>query len=114
MSKKNLDRYNRFRGKIVSFRVSNEENEVLHRKVALSGKTKQDYIISSILDKEIVVVGNSFVIRSVKKELKRFIELYGKELSVDDEEVMKWMLKMLMQFDEKKTNAKEENRGPRQ
>ena len=32
--------------------MSEEENELLNRKVALSGKTKQDYIIGSILEKK--------------------------------------------------------------
>ena len=50
MSRKNLDQKGRVRGKIVSFRVSPEEWEMLNRKVALSGHTKQDYIISSILE----------------------------------------------------------------
>ena len=49
--KKRIDRKGRIRGKIISFRVSNEEAEILDRKVTLSGHSKQDYIISSILEK---------------------------------------------------------------
>lgn len=55
MSQKVLDRKGRFRNKIISFRVSPEESIMLERKVKLSGLTKQDYLINSILDKEIVV-----------------------------------------------------------
>ena len=55
MSKKNLDRKGRFRNKIVSVRMSEEEAKLLDRRVLLSGLTKQDYIINSILDKEIAV-----------------------------------------------------------
>ena len=53
MSAKNLDQKGRLRSKIISFRTSPEENKLLDRKVLLSGYTKQDYIISCILKKEI-------------------------------------------------------------
>lgn len=45
MSAKSLDCKGRFRGKIVSFRCSEEENAALDVAVHLSGLTKQDYII---------------------------------------------------------------------
>lgn len=50
----------------MSFRMSPEEAEMLNRKIALSGKTKQDYIIGCILEKEIKVQGNPYVFRSLK------------------------------------------------
>lgn len=102
MSRKNLDRQGRLRGKIVSFRVSNEEAEMLNRKVALSGHTKQDYIISSILNKEIAVYGSPYVFRSLHDELIRFTSLYGTMVSEDDEEMMIWVLKMILAMKSKK------------
>lgn len=35
MSRKNRDKYNRFRSKIIAFRVSEEENKTLETKVVL-------------------------------------------------------------------------------
>lgn len=96
MSRKNLDQKNRVRGKIVSLRVSPEEWEMLNRKVALSGHTKQDYIISSILEKEIAVYGNPYVFRNLKEELIKFTSLYGTQISEEDEEMMVWTLKMII------------------
>lgn len=96
MSRKNLDQKNRVRGKIVSFRVSPEEWEMLNRKVALSGHTKQDYIISSILEKEIAVYGNPYMFRNLKEELIKFTSLYGTQISEEDEEMMVWTLKMII------------------
>lgn len=96
MSRKNLDQKDRVRGKIVSFRVSPEEWEMLNRKVALSGHTKQDYIISSILEKEIAVYGNPYVFRNLKEELIKFTSLYGTQISEEDEEMMVWTLKMII------------------
>lgn len=46
MSKKVLDQKGRFRNKIISFRMSPEESEMMDRKVASAGISKQDYIIN--------------------------------------------------------------------
>ena len=92
MSRKNYDNKGRLRNKVVAFRMSEEENELLNRKVALSGKTKQDYIIGSILEKEITVQGNPYVFRSLKDELVRFVNIYGTPIQDDDEEMMIWVL----------------------
>ncbi|WP_423837999.1 plasmid mobilization protein [Thomasclavelia spiroformis] len=96
MSKKNLDQKGRLCEKIVSFRVSPEEWEMLDRKVALSRHTKQDYIISCILEKEIAVYGNPYVFRNLKEELMKFTSLYGTQISEEDEEMMVWTLKMII------------------
>ena len=96
MSKKNVDQKGRFRNKIISFRVSEEEDKLLKRRVLLSGLTKQDYIINSILGKEIAVYGNPFVFRSLHDELVHFTNLYGTAIDSDDEEMMVWILEMIL------------------
>ena len=53
-----LDQQGRWRNKVVAFRMSPEEDEVLEAKVKLSGLTKQEYIIRRLTDREIIVVGN--------------------------------------------------------
>lgn len=73
MSAKNLDTKGRLRSKIVSFRVSPEESELLDAKVRLSGLTKQDYIIKRLTDKEIVIAGNPRVYKALKDELKEVL-----------------------------------------
>ena len=55
MSEKRLDRCGRWRNVIVAFRVSKEEGEAIDEAVALSGHSKQDYIISKLLNREVVV-----------------------------------------------------------
>ena len=50
MSEKNRDDKNRWRNVTIAFRMSPEENEELNNRVKLSGfRTKQDYIIQSVL-----------------------------------------------------------------
>lgn len=69
MSAKNLDNKGRFRGKIVSFRCSEEENALLDAAVKLSGLSKQDYIISKITNREVVVQPNTRVYKALKDKL---------------------------------------------
>lgn len=97
MSKKNLDRKGRFRNKIVSVRMSEEEAKLLDRRVLLSGLTKQDYIINSILGKEIAVYGNPYVFKNLYDELMHLIEMYGIEVeNDDDEEIIAITLQMIL------------------
>lgn len=58
MSAKNLDNYNRWRNKIVAFRVSPEEDVQIETAVRLTGLTKQDYITRRLLNRDVVVQGN--------------------------------------------------------
>ena len=69
MSAKNLDNKGRFRGKIVSFLMSAEENDMLDSFVRLSGHTKQDYIIQRVLQREISVTGNPRTYKALRNEL---------------------------------------------
>jgi len=69
MSAKNLDAKGRFRSITVGFRVSPEEGDLLDRMVALSGLTKQDYILKRLLDREIIVQGNPRVFKALKHQL---------------------------------------------
>ena len=81
MSAKVLDTKGRFRGKIVSFRCSEEENAALDVAVQLSGLTKQDYIISRVLPRDIVVQPNPRVYKALKDRL----ELVFTELKKNEE-----------------------------
>lgn len=69
MSAKVYDGKGRFRGKIVSFRCSDEENELLNAAVKLSGLTKQDYIIKKLTGSAVVVQPNPRVYKALKDTL---------------------------------------------
>ena len=53
-----LDYKGRWRNRTVAFRVSDGEAKLLNDLVALSGLTKQDYIIRRLLCRDVVVQGN--------------------------------------------------------
>lgn len=77
--------------------MSQEEAELLDRRVLVSGLTKQDYIINSLLGKEIAVYGNPYVFRSLQDELIKFISLYGKGIETEnDDEMIELALKTVL------------------
>ena len=97
MSKKNLDKRGRLRNVVVGFRMSEEEVDMLDRRVLISGLTKQDFIINSLLGKEVAVYGNPYVFRSLQDELIKFINLYGKGLeNENDDEMLELTLKTIL------------------
>lgn len=98
MSKKNLDQNGRLRNVVVGFRMSEEEEvDLLNRRVLISGLTKQEFIINSILGKEVTVYGNPYVFRSLQDELIKFIKLYGKGLEDEnDDEILELTLKTIL------------------
>lgn len=69
MSAKNRDEHNRWRNKTIAFRMSPEEAKLLDEFVKLSGLNKQDYLISRVLQREIVVQGNPRVYKALRNEL---------------------------------------------
>lgn len=85
MSKKNLDNHNRLRSKIVSFRMSPEEAQLLDNFVSLSGLNKQDYLISRVLQKDVIVQGNPKVYKALRNELTYLTNEFQNSSQVDDE-----------------------------
>lgn len=73
MSAKCLDQQGRWRNKVVAFRMSPEEDELLETAVRLSGLTKQEYIIRRLQEKEVVVTGNPRVYKALKNELAKVL-----------------------------------------
>ena len=89
MSAKSLDHKGRFRGKIVTFRCSEEENAALDTAVQLSGLTKQDYIIYRVLGREIIVQPNPRVYKALKDKLAMVLnELRKNESTAENSDLL--------------------------
>lgn len=100
--KKNLDQNGRLRNVVIEFRMSEEEVDLLNRRVLISGLTKQEFIINSMLGKEVTVYGNPYVFRSLQEELIRFINLYGTKIDNDaDDEMITLALKTILAMQKK-------------
>ena len=69
-----MDNYGRWRSVTVAFRMSEEEKDLLDAKVRISGLSKQDYIISRLLEWEIKVYGNPKVYKALKDQMKEILE----------------------------------------
>ena len=74
MSAKRVDAKNRWRNVMVSFRASPEEAQQLDRLVALSGLTKQAYIMKRLADREITVESNPRVYKALRIEMSRILQ----------------------------------------
>ena len=74
MSLKVYDKQGRWRNKTVAFRISPEEDKQLEKAVALSGLTKQDYIIRRLQNKDVVVIGNPCVYKALRNQLVEVLE----------------------------------------
>lgn len=71
---KRLDHQGRWRNKVVAFRVSQEESELIDSMVRLSGLTKQDYIIRRLQCQDIVVQGNPRVYKALRDQMVQILQ----------------------------------------
>ena len=71
---KNLAYKGRWRNKTVAFRVSEEEAKLIDTQVALSGLTKQDYIIRRLQCRDVVVQGNPRVYKALRNQMADIYE----------------------------------------
>ena len=85
MSEKNRDSKNRWRSVTIAFRMSPEEDKELDHRVKLCGyRTRQDYIIESVLHQNITAVGNPLMLVQFRRQLKN-IETELKRINSSDE-----------------------------
>ena len=69
-----LDAKGRWRNRTVGFRVSEEEAKMIDRMVALSGLTKQEYILRKLMDWEVTVQGNPRVYKALRNQMAEIYE----------------------------------------
>lgn len=74
MSHKKQDGHNRYWSRTIGFRCSPEENEKINIAVSRSGLEKQEYIVSKLFDRTIVVQGNCRIHRAVCDWLGEVLE----------------------------------------
>lgn len=74
MSAKNRDEHGRWRSKTIAFRVTPEENEQIIALAKLSGMSKQDYLISRSMNRDMVIAGNPRVHKALKQQMQQLIQ----------------------------------------
>lgn len=83
--KKNLDHKNRWRNKLVAFRMSPEEAEQLNYFAMLSGLTKQEYLINRALQKDVIVNGNPRVYKALHNLFRENLQELKRLEKISDE-----------------------------
>ena len=79
MSHKSRDKKGRWRNKTIAFRASEEENRAINEAAALSGLSKQEYIITRLQNRDVVVVGNPRVFKTLRAKMEDiYEEFFGK------------------------------------
>ena len=84
MKKKNRDENGRWRNRTIGFRVSPEEDAEINALVALSGLTKQDYIINRLCNRDVVVMGNPRVHKALKAQMEELYQEFTRLCSASD------------------------------
>jgi hypothetical protein len=64
----------RKRYRTVAFRMSENEWQELEKRVKLSGRQKQDYLIKSVLHQKIVVIGNQIQFERLRSTLNEIAD----------------------------------------
>ena len=104
MAERMMEKKNRWRNVIVAFRASPEESEEINKRVKLLGyRTKQEYLIHSVLNQEVVATGNPLMLVQFRKQLKSIEEQLNRinHVSEIDEELftpIRTMIEILEAF----------------
>lgn len=69
------DYKNRKRYITIGFRVSPEQRDELYKRIKLTGRTIQDYMLQSGLQQQIIVVGNPQLRERIIAELQQIVPL---------------------------------------
>ena len=67
--KKKKDEHNRKRNRIINFRVSPAEKELIDARIRLSGKARAEFFIESCLYQAILVKGNVRTFTEIKRQM---------------------------------------------
>ena len=73
MSAKNRDQRGRWRSVTIAFRVSPEENARINEAVMLSGITKQDFITSTLQNRDVIVAKSPRTFKALRDRMDQII-----------------------------------------
>ena len=73
--RKKRNENNRKKSITIGFRVTPNERDELYKRIHLSGRTIQEYMLQSALCQQVVVVGNSRLQKEIQERLNQNIEM---------------------------------------
>ena len=101
---------NRKRNRILNFRVSEEEYNLINKKIVISGLKKQDYFIQMLLNHEVKLVSDYRLSDNIAKEifqLAKVIKKFGK-LNDDEDDILIYILEIYEEIKKEKSPYYEE------
>ena len=105
MSKEIKKQVKRKRNKIISFRATEKEADLLDKKVEISGLTKQDYIISALTSPPVSIkadyrLEDKFALEIFR--LAKVVKKYGR-LEKDDQEILRFLIEVYYEIKKEKS-----------
>ncbi len=104
-SKRKKNEKNRKRNRILNFRVSQEEYDLINKQVEISGLSKQDYFIQLLGEHEINIAADYRVLDAIAKEvfqLARVIKKFGK-LNEEEQDILLYILEIYEEIKQEKS-----------
>ncbi|HEP5499427.1 TPA: hypothetical protein VC054_000613 [Streptococcus pyogenes] len=96
---------NRKRNRILNFRVSEEEYDLINKKIEISGLKKQDYFLQMLLNHEVKLVSDYRLSDNIAKEifqLAKVIKKFGK-LNDDEADILIYILEIYEEIKKEKS-----------
>lgn len=103
---------NRKRNRILNFRVSEEEYDLINKKIEISGLKKQDYFLQMLLNHEVKLASDYRLSDNIAKEifqLAKAIKKFGK-LDDDEADILIYILKIYEEIKKEKSLYYKEQR----
>lgn len=103
--KKIKNEKNRKRNRILNFRVSQEEYDLINKQVEISGLSKQDYFIQLLGEHKINITADYRVLDTIAKEvfqLARAITKFGK-LNEEEQDILLYVLEIYEDIKQEKS-----------
>lgn len=104
-TKRKKNEKNRKRNRILNFRVSQEEYDLINKQIEISGLSKQDYFIQLLGEHKINITADYRVADTIAKEifqLARVIKKFGK-LDEEAQDILLYVLEIYEEIKQEKS-----------
>lgn len=102
-NKKNEE--NRKRNRILNFRVSEEEYDLINKQIEISGLSKQEYFIQLFGEHQIKIIADYKVLDAMSKEifqLAKVVKKFGK-LNEEEQDILLYILEIYEEIKQEKS-----------
>ena len=104
-TKRKKNEKNRKRNRILNFRVSQEEYDLINKQVEISGLLKQDYFIQLLGEHQIKIIADNRVLDAISKEIFQLAKAVKKfvKLSEEERDILLYILEIYEEIKQEKS-----------